>query len=126
VRQRHSSYRLPSAIFDAVFRLLPAYRRAIDGHITAEKQVAWREITAKLRLNPELRRQLGEQAESVLAALDPTALMQRFTFLRRNARLALESKGSVNSLYQKVLQFYPNIHATDQEGDSAAGGRVCF
>jgi hypothetical protein len=101
---------LSTAIFDALLRLLPAYKRAIDGHIIAEKQKAWREIVEKLRLDQELRRKLGEQAEFVLANLDPTVLNKRFLFLKHNAHTALKSyrnQGSVNPLHQKILQFYP-------------------
>jgi hypothetical protein len=101
--------RLPDAVFNAIFRFLPAYKRSIDGPKHVEKQNAWREINAKLRLDPELHRQLGEQAESVLANLDPDVLKRKFNYLKHNAYAALQRgrKGSVNPLHQKMLQFYP-------------------
>jgi hypothetical protein len=82
---------LPDAIFEAVFRVLPAYKRAIDGTKYDQKQEAWREITAKLLLDPELRRQLGGQAVPMLAKLDPTILMRRFNIVKHNAYAALKS-----------------------------------
>jgi hypothetical protein len=104
--------KLPYAVLYAIFRILPAYKLSIDGPQHFEKQNAWREITAKLRLDPELRRDLGGQAESVLANLDPALLMHRFVILKHNAYAALRigrNPGSVNPLYQKILQFYPDI-----------------
>jgi hypothetical protein len=104
----HRRDQLPDVVFYAIFRILPPYKRAIDGLGYIEKQKAWCEITEKLCLDPELRRDLSGQAESVLANLDPTILMQRFVSLKHNANIALQSQSSVNPLYQKILQFYPN------------------
>jgi hypothetical protein len=113
VRQRPlRPNQLPDAVFYAILRILPAYKRSIDGRSKNEKQKAWREITAKLRLDPELRRQLDEQAESVLANLDPTVLMNKFNYLKHNAYAALKSRrkeGSPNLLHQIMFQFYPSI-----------------
>jgi hypothetical protein len=125
---------LPDAVFYALFRLLPAYKRTIDGPSRIAKRKAWREIAAKLRLDPQLRRELGggggggeQHAESVLANLvDPTLLKNRFTYLKRNAREAAlqigrNHRGVLNPVHQRVLQFYPN---NSHENSAAEGSSV--
>jgi hypothetical protein len=68
--------------------VLPAFKDKIDGSNREQKREAWREITAKLRRDPRLRRELGpeKEADAVLAALEPTVLKQKFSVLRQNAR----------------------------------------
>jgi hypothetical protein len=88
-----SPFKLPNVVFHALFRMLPAYKRSIDGTNNDQKQEAWRAIVAKLQRDPKLRRELGpDEADTVIAELDPVVLMHKFVELKQNARAGMRRR----------------------------------
>jgi hypothetical protein len=96
---------LPSAIFDAVFRVLPKYKGAIDGTNNEQKKEAWRKVVVRLRRDQRLRRELGpEEADAMMGNLEPAYLMTRFIKTKMNTRDAMRRRRSEGYIVHFIVQ----------------------